>query len=107
MMKSLGEFNLKFWNWMRHSGTIAWARLTVLVNAILIVLVTTDLSGLPAFVKHPEWLIYWNIFNGVITELIRRRGNTVETYETYVPAIQKTAPVTVLVPDNLPPPPQG
>jgi hypothetical protein len=107
MMKKLHEFNLTFWNWMRHSGTIAWARLSILINTILIVLVTTDLSALPAFAKHPDWLIYWNIINGVITEYIRRRGNTVETYDTYVPSLEKTAPITVLVPDRLPPPPQG
>lgn len=104
-MTSFREWYIKFWNWMRQSGTIAWARLSVLVNSILVVLVATDLSGLPAFSKHPEWLIYWNIINGVLTELIRRQGNTVQTFDTYVPELNKSVEVTRLVPDPLPPPP--
>ena len=105
--KEYKEWEISAWNWMRQSGTIAWARLSVFVNTIIVVLVATDLTGLPIFAKHPEWLIYWNIVNGLLTELIRRQGNTVQTYDTYVPEINKSVEVTRLVPNELPPPPRG
>lgn len=104
-MKTFTEWEIKFWNWMRNSGTIAWARLSVFLNALLAVLIVTDVSGLPFFKNHPEWLIYWNILNGVITELIRRRGTEVVTTEAYVPAVGKTVEVTKLIDTNAGPPP--
>jgi len=32
----------------------------------------TDLSPLPIFKDHPDWLLYWLIVNGFISEFIRR-----------------------------------
>lgn len=102
---SFQEWYIKFWNWMRYSGTIAWARLSVLVNTVLVVLIASDVSGLPIFKTHPEWLIYWNIINGVITELIRRNGTTVQTTDTYIPSLNKTVEVTKLIDTNYSGPP--
>ncbi len=75
---------VKFWNWMRSSGTIAWARLQVAIGALIAVLSVTDVSPLPFFKNHPDWLLYWMIINGFLTEYIRRRGTDVVTMQTYV-----------------------
>jgi hypothetical protein len=56
--------------WFLHSEIILWARLQVLVGAIWTVLSTADLSP----VLDPKWMTYWLIINGVISELLRRRG---------------------------------
>lgn len=56
--------------WFDSSETILWARLQVVVGAIWTVLSASDLSPL----LDPRSLTYWLIANGVITELLRRRG---------------------------------
>ena len=56
--------------WFLHSEVLLWARLQVLVGAVWTVLATADLTA----VLNPKALTYWMIINGVITELLRRRG---------------------------------
>lgn len=108
MLNKLREFDIAFWNWMRHSGTIAWARLQVFANSILAVLVVTDVSAVPYFRDHPEFLVYWNVISGVISEYIRRRGTETVTTEQYVPSMDRTVEVTKLVDTNaVPPTPKG
>lgn len=54
-----------------RSETILWARLQVIVGAVWTALSATDLAPL----LNPKWLTYWLIFNGVVTELLRRRND--------------------------------
>jgi hypothetical protein len=69
------KFKIAAWNWVRNSGTILWARVNMLVGTIWVVLSQTDLSS----ILNPKYLTYWLIVNGIITELVRRNGNTVQT----------------------------
>lgn len=91
MLKSL---YVKFWSWMRSSGTIAFARLQVLLGVIMTVLTTTDVT--PLFRNHPEWLVWYTIVVGLITEYIRRRGTEVVSIPTYVPEAGTTVDVLKL-----------
>lgn len=59
----------KLKNWFRHSTTIAWARLQILLAAVWSVLTVTDLSPL----LNPKWLAVWLVISGTVTELTRRR----------------------------------
>lgn len=57
-------------DWCKRSEVVAWARIQVLVGAVWMALSASDLSPL----LDPKYLTYWLIFNGIITELLRRRG---------------------------------
>lgn len=57
-------------DFFRNSETILWARLQVLIGAVWVVLSTADLSP----VLSGKYLTYWLILNGVVSELLRRRG---------------------------------
>ena len=57
-------------DWFRNSETILWARVQVLVGVIWAVLSTADLSP----VLSGKYMTYWLIFNGVVSEYLRRRG---------------------------------
>lgn len=92
----LEAWKLKFWAWMSNSGTILWARLQVLGNAILGVLVMTDVSALGIFNSHPEYLVYWNIVSGVIAELIRKNNTITEMGSVYVPDYGRVETATLL-----------
>lgn len=59
-------------SWFKHSETILWARLQMVVGAIWVALQATDLSP----VLQGKYMTYWLIISGVITELVRRRGTT-------------------------------
>ena len=59
----------KIKNWFRHSTTIAWARVQILIAAVWSVLLATDLTP----VMSQKWLTAWLIFSGVVTEFTRRR----------------------------------
>lgn len=91
MLKSI---YVKFWSWMRSSGTIAFARLQVLIGIVLTVLSTTDVT--PIFKDHPQWLVWWTIASGVIAEYVRRRGTEVVSVPTYVPESGTTVDVLKL-----------
>ncbi|UQR66233.1 hypothetical protein LRP30_13680 [Bradyrhizobium sp. C-145] len=106
MIATLKAGQVKFWNWMRNSGTIAWSRLQVLLGALFAVLSVTDLSPLPIFKDHPDWLLYWMIVNGFISEYIRRRGTEVVQTQAYVPDVGHVD-VVKLVDTNVAPPPKG
>ena len=61
-------------NWFVHSETIFWARLQIAVGVIWTVISAVDLSPL----LSPKWFALWCIANGLIYEILRRRGtNTV------------------------------
>ncbi|MEH2525878.1 MULTISPECIES: hypothetical protein [unclassified Bradyrhizobium] len=77
------QWKLKFWNWVRNSGTIAWARLQILVGCIWVALQATDLSPL----LPPKYFTAWLIISGFITEYIRRRGTEVVSTDAYVPDV--------------------
>lgn len=58
------------------SETILWSRLQVVFGVlgaiafpIWVGLSSTDLSPV---IKNPQWITYWLIANGVITEVLRR-----------------------------------
>lgn len=54
--------------WLHDSEVVAWSRLQLLVGAVWTVLMMTDLSSvLPA-----NWLPYWLILSGIVTEYARR-----------------------------------
>jgi hypothetical protein len=56
--------------WFNSSEVIFWARAQVVVGAVWTALSASDLSPL----LDPKWLTYWLIANGIVTELLRRRG---------------------------------
>lgn len=72
-------------NWFWRSETILWARLNMLFGVVWGVLSVSDLSPL----LSGKWLTVWLIFNGIVSELLRRRG-----------AIQTTAMVPELAKDG-------
>jgi len=98
------KLKIALWNWVRNSGTILWARINMLVGAIWVTLSQTDLSN----VLNPKYLTYWLIINGIITEMVRRSGNTVVT-TTVANAETNYQPVEVLKlrETEQPPPPNG
>lgn len=62
-----------FWKlyWSIHnSEVILWARLQFFVGVVWTVLSTTDMAPL---ISDPKYLTYWLVFNGVVTEMLRRR----------------------------------
>jgi hypothetical protein len=63
-----------FWKiyWSFHnSEVILWSRIQLFVGVVWTVLSQTDLAPL---ISDPRYLTYWLIANGVITEMLRRRG---------------------------------
>lgn len=77
-------------NWFWRSETILWARAQMLVGVVWTVLSATDLSP----VLDARWLTYWLIVNGVVTELLRRRGATGQS--VVVPEFTRDASVAMV-----------
>ena len=102
----LEAWHLKFWNWMSGSGTILWSRLLFFANAVLAVAVATDMSAVPWFKEHPQYLIYWNMFAAVVTEMIRKSNTEYETRTVYIPDYGHVD-ATMIVDKQSPPPPKG
>lgn len=65
MKKLFWEFIATF----RANETIVWARIQAVVGAVWTVLSVTDLTQ---FHINPTYVAYWMVFNGIVTELIRR-----------------------------------
>lgn len=59
--------------WFYNSETILWARIQLFGGILWTVLSTTDMMPL----LSPQYLTYWLIANGIITEYLRRRGTEV------------------------------
>jgi hypothetical protein len=53
--------------------TIVWARLQVLIGSVWLVLSTQDLTPLHI---DPKYMMYWTIFNGIVSEMLRRNRET-------------------------------
>lgn len=53
----------------RSNETIIWARIQSVVGAVWAVVSVTDLTQ---FHLNATYVAYWMVFNGVVTELIRR-----------------------------------
>lgn len=53
----------------RSNETIIWARIQMVVGAAWAVLSVTDMAQ---FHFDPKYVAYWVVFNGFVTELIRR-----------------------------------
>jgi hypothetical protein len=68
-------------NWFRNSETIFWSRLQVLVGSLWVALSASDLSPL----LNPKYMAIWLIFNGFITEYLRRRSTETVTVPPVVP----------------------
>ncbi|PBC03286.1 hypothetical protein [Mesorhizobium sp. WSM3860] len=67
---------MSFWAkikaWFKHSETIAWARLQMMVGAILSVLATVDPSLFNQYIPD-RWLPLYVVGSGILTEYLRRR----------------------------------
>lgn len=68
----------KFWAWYKpihdsfhDSEVILWSRLQVLGGAAWFAASTADLTPL---VSNPKYVSAWVLFNGVVTEYLRRRN---------------------------------
>lgn len=72
-------------NWFWRSETIAWARMQVLFGVVWGVISVADLSP----ILTGKWLTIWLIFNGIVTELLRRRN-----------AVQRTVVVSEVTQDG-------
>ncbi|MBX6328560.1 MAG: hypothetical protein IRY89_08295 [Pseudolabrys sp.] len=63
--------------WFKHSLTIAWARMVALFGFVLAALEATaadrDLTGALQAALQPQYVPYYVIAIGLITELARRR----------------------------------
>jgi hypothetical protein len=63
--------------WFKHSLTIAWARAVTLFGFVLAALETTvadrDLTGALQAALEPQYVPYYVIAIGLVTELARRR----------------------------------
>lgn len=55
--------------WFKHSWTIFWARVQIVLAALWGVLTTVDLTP----IMSQKWLTVWLIISGTITELARRQ----------------------------------
>jgi hypothetical protein len=51
------------------SETILWARLQVAIGSAWLALSTADLTPI---IVNPKWIAYWTIFNGFVSEMLRR-----------------------------------
>lgn len=49
--------------------TIVWARLQVALGAAWLAISGADLSPI---IVNPKWIAYWTIFNGFVSEMLRR-----------------------------------
>lgn len=59
--------------WFKHSETIFWARLQVVLGATMTVLANTDPTMFNQYVP-PNWLPIYIVVSGILTEILRRRG---------------------------------
>ena len=53
----------------RGSETIIWARLQVALGAAWMALSAADLTPV---IVNPKYVAYWTIFNGFVSEMLRR-----------------------------------
>jgi hypothetical protein len=88
-------------NWFWRSETIAWARLQVLFGVVWGVISIADLSPL----LTGKWLTIWLIFNGIVTELLRRRNTTQQS--VVVAETQSSGAVEPVKKEFLTSPPPG
>lgn len=56
----------------KHSETIFWSRLQVLIGFVAVAIVSVD-PGLIAPFLEPKWVPVAFLVNGVVTEWLRRR----------------------------------
>lgn len=85
MMKKLHEWDVAFWNWFNGSGTILWARVQMLFGVLMFAATSTDITQLSFFREHPNWVIYWAMLNGFVTEYVRRRNTETVMIPTTLP----------------------
>jgi hypothetical protein len=68
----------QFWTWFTNSETILWARAQVIFGVVsgglLIVWSVASSTDLSSLFANPKWFSVWLVTNGVITELLRKRG---------------------------------
>lgn len=57
--------------WFKNSETIAWARLQMLLGAIMTTISVTDPALFNQYVPE-KWLPIYIVVSGVLTELLRR-----------------------------------
>jgi hypothetical protein len=88
-------------NWFWRSETIAWARLQILFGVVWGVVSVADLSPL----LSGKWLTIWLIFNGIVTEFLRRHRAVQET--VMVPETAKDGSVESVPKSFLASPPPG
>lgn len=69
-------------NWFWRSETILWARAQVAFGIVWGVVSIADMSPL----LTGKWMTIWFIFNGIVTELLRRRGSVQQTVIVSEPA---------------------
>ena len=77
-------------NWFWRSETILWARLQVAFGIVWGVVSLADLSP----VLDSKWLMYWLIFNGIVSEALRRYRSTERTIVVPVVTDGTLEPVT-------------
>ena len=53
----------------RGSETIIWARAQVALGSLWMALSAADLTPI---IVNPKYIAYWTIFNGVVSEMLRR-----------------------------------
>lgn len=58
-----------FHSTFHDSETILWARFQVAVGSAWLALSSADLTPI---IVNPKYIAYWTIFNGFITEMLRR-----------------------------------
>jgi hypothetical protein len=63
----------KFKATFHDSEVIVWSRVQVLIGAVGVpVWLGVSQTDLSPLIRNPQWLAYWLIFNGVVTEILRR-----------------------------------
>jgi hypothetical protein len=82
MYSTVRDKAIAFHQSFHKSGVIVFARLQVVVGCIWSVLIMTDLSPL---IADRKYLTYWLIASGVITEMSRRHGTSVDDQNHLVP----------------------
>lgn len=114
-MQRLNDFKIAFWNWVRNSGTVLWARVQYIFGIIFAGLIATfanyDFTQLASFDMTTAFkMLIGAAISGVITEFVRKAGTVVQS-TTVSNAATNFKPVEVLTLERaepLPaPPPAG
>lgn len=73
----LSSFGSRVYAWCYKSETILWARLQGLFGLLFILWGVVSSTDMSALITNPKYMAMWVLFNGFVTEVLRRRKTEV------------------------------